>query len=138
MHDLLRRQAALEKTLRKYRGRAIDWREVDCVRMLRSHLVAMGARGLPRLPRYSTPVGALRALRGAGFESLEALLDATAARIAPAAALDGDVVLGAGDVHFQAVGLHVAHKIWGWHQDNGCSEPIAIVVTGPLIGAWRA
>jgi hypothetical protein len=137
MIDLVRRQAALEKTLAKYAGRAIDWAAVDCVRMGRSHLVAMGHTPLPRIPRYSSAEGALRALKKAGHASIEALFDSLLPRIAPAAMLPGDVALMQGDEHFDAVTLCVGHKLWGWHQENGLREPL-MMIPETIKRAWRA
>ncbi|HEY1605627.1 MAG TPA: hypothetical protein VGF77_08500 [Allosphingosinicella sp.] len=137
MSDLLRRQAALAKTEARYRGRALDFREVDCLRMLRAHLVAMGHKGLAPLPRYATPEGALRALRRTGHETLESLLDTLLPRIAPAAMLPGDVALMEAAGALEAVTLCVGHKVWGWHADNGLAEPV-FIVPKQIKAAYRA
>lgn len=133
--DLLRRQQALEKTLTKYRRRAVDWKEVDCVRMLRSHLVAMGHRKVPKVPAYDSAAGAKRALKQAGFNSVEELLDSLLPRIPSASSLPGDVVLMEGEHGFDAVMLSVGQKVVGWHQDV---TSMATIIPRQIKGAWRA
>ena len=133
--DLIRRQRALEKTVAKYRDRPHDWRSVDCIRMLRSHLVAMGHKRLPKLPRYDSALGAKRALKEAGFGSVDALLDSLLPRIAPAMALPGDVLLARGDEGLGAVTLSVGLKAFGWHED---APGATVLVLHEIAGAWRA
>lgn len=137
MNDLLRRQAATEKTVAKYRKRPLDFVDADCIRMLRSHLVAMGHRGLPHLPRYSSAAGGLRALRKAGFDDLEKLLDSLLPRIVPAAMLPGDVALMEGDGELDAVTICLGHKLYGWHEDNDLREPV-VIVPQAFKAAYRA
>lgn len=121
----------------KYRGRPLDWVNADCMRMLRSHLVAMGHKGLPPLPRYSTAAGAVRALRRTRHETLQSLLDTMLPRIAPAAMLMGDIVLMGSEDALEAVTLSVGHKIWGWSFQNDLAEPVVIVPTEVTV-AYRA
>jgi hypothetical protein len=133
--DLLRRQAAIDKTVKKYRGRPFDWSTRDCVSMLRSHLVAMGHRKVPKLPKYSDARGALRALRDAGFEDVPALLDSLLPRIAPATALPGDIIVVQGSDSLDAVHISLGFKAFGWHED---SEGAAVLIDREIKGAWRA
>ena len=51
MNDLLRRQAAVDATLAKYRKRAVDFKTADCIRLARFHLLQMGHKP-PPLPQY--------------------------------------------------------------------------------------
>ena len=133
--DLIRRQRALEKTLAKYRGKARDWKAVDCVRMLRSHLIAMGHKKVPKLPNYNSAIGAKRALKDAGFGSIAEMLDSILPRIAPAMALPGDVLLVRGDEGFDAVTLSLGQKAFGWHEE---AEGPVVLVLHEIEGAWRA
>jgi hypothetical protein len=133
--DLNRRHRALEKTLAKYRGRPRDWKTIDCVRMLRSHLVAMGHKKVPKLPRYSSALGAKRALKAAGFATIAEMIDSILPRIAPAMALPGDVLLVRGDEGFDAVTLSLGHKAFGWHEE---AEGAVVLVLHEIEGAWRA
>lgn len=134
--ELVRRQAALDKTMAKYRGRPFAWDGANCLAMLRSHLVAMGHKRLPKLPRFNTAAGATRALKEHGFDDLSALLDGLLSRIAPAAMLPGDVALMGGEGPLDAIVISVGHKVWGWHGDD-LSQPWAITPFG-FKGAWRA
>lgn len=137
MNDLIRRQRALQKTVNKYQGKALDWKAFDCVRMVRSHLVAMGHRGLPKLPRYSSPIGAKRALKEAGFESLQDMLGKVLVEIPPASMLPGDIALMEGHGTFDAITISVGRKVMGWHEDNGLQEPV-MIVPEKIKAAFRA
>lgn len=131
---LIKRTAALTKTLAKYQGKKLDWGKVDCLKMLRSHLVAMGHRGLPKIPPYKDAQGALRALVEAGG-SLEAILDRIMPRIAPAAMLPGDVALMQGDQGMDAIVVSVGRKVIGWHAD---ADEMVVIVPFQIKAAWRA
>jgi hypothetical protein len=132
--DLIRREEALSKTLAKYSGKPFVWGEVDCVRMLRSHLVAMGHRKVPKVPQYDTALGAKKALKAAGFKSVEAMLDSLLPRISPAQALPGDVLVLQGEEGLDAVMVSVGYKAAGWQQEV---EGMAIVIPLEIKGAWR-
>ncbi len=131
---LLKRNAALAKTMAKYRGKKLDWGKVDCLKMLRSHLVAMGHRGLPKIPAYRDAQGALKALAASGGD-LEAILDGILPRIAPAAMLPGDVALMPGDQGLDAIVINVGRKVIGWHAD---SDEMVVVIPHKIKAAWRA
>lgn len=130
VRDLLRRHAALDATLAKFRGKAIDWQAVDCVRMLRFHLVQLGYSP-PPLPVYRNAKGARRALDRAG--GMEKVLDALLERIPHASLLPGDVALLAGD-GMDAVMLCAGHKLIGWHEDAGAMTAVTAL---EVKGAWR-
>ena len=133
MMDLDQRRAALQRTADKYRGRVLDFRSADCVRMIRFHLLQMGHKP-PPLPRYQSAIGAKRALAQAG--GLVAVLDGILPRIAPARMLDGDVAVVAGDGGEAGV-ICVGHKFMGWHQDH--RETVNLVIgLGDITAAWRA
>lgn len=135
MDDLVRRNAALAKTLKKYRGKPFVWGESDCMTLFRSHMVAMGQKGLPKSPKYSNALGAKRALKSLGFDTVEALLDSLLPRISPAKALPGDVILVEGSEGLDCVTISVGFKAFGWHED---AEGAAILVHREVKGAWRA
>lgn len=126
MHDLLRRQRALEKTRVKFRGKPFAWGKSDCVVMARSHLIAMGAKRLPKLPRYKDALGARRALKGVGAESIEQMLDGLLPRISPAEMLPGDLAVVDGEGGMDAIMICVGHKIFGWHQASEKDEPVDV------------
>lgn len=132
-NDALRRHAALEKTLKKYRGRPFEWGKADCVLMLRSHLIAMGHKGLPKAPRYKDAVGAKRALQALGHDTVESLLDAHLARITPAAMLPGDVAVMEGE-GMAAVSICVGRKVVGFHQS---ADGAVVMIPHEIKAAWR-
>jgi hypothetical protein len=142
-HDLLRRHAAAEKTRLRYDRKPLDFGKFDCIRMLRSHLMAMGHRGLPHLPPYRSILGARRALTAAGFDTIEGLVDSVLPRIEPAEMLLGDVaVLRGGEDPdergtFDSVTICVGQKVmgWGWVGDRW---QFVMMTPHEYIGAWRA
>lgn len=138
--DLLRRQQALAKTLRKYRGKPMVLGKADCVLMARSHLVAMGHRGLPPAPKYSSATGALRALKAMADGTVAGLLDAHLPRIAPAAMLPGDLALVESEdgLGGGTVVIAVGGKMLGWHPDATGMVVIEPTQAHPFVAAWRA
>ncbi|MBA4092390.1 MAG: hypothetical protein C0494_17610 [Sphingobium sp.] len=132
MTDLERRQAALEKTVAKYRGRPLDYRSADCIRMVRFHLLKMGHKP-PPLPRYQSAIGARRALLDAG--GMVAIFDAILPRITPAAMLPGDIAVVAGE-DCEAAVISMGLKFMGWHEDSEVAVNMTIDATA--MTAWRA
>lgn len=118
----------MEKVHRKYRGRALDFRDADCIRMVRTYLVALGHRP-PKLPKYGSLMGAKRALKTAGFDTVEALLDSILPRRpAPAFRQFGDLVLMAGDQGLDSVTICIGHKVMGWWEGECRTDIIPIEV----------
>lgn len=132
MIDLEQRQAALNRTIAKYRGRVLDFKSADCVRMIRFHLLQMGHKP-PPLPRYGSLIGAQRALREKG--GLIAILDTLLPRIAPARMLEGDIAVVGGEGGEAGV-ICVGYKYMGWHQDS--AEAVNLVIDlANVTAAWR-
>jgi len=80
-------------------GRPLDYKRVDCLRLIAFCLKALGHRKPTKgVRRYSSHIGALRAMKASGFASLP---DAVAAYglqpIAPAQALPADIVAYEGE-----------------------------------------
>ncbi|MEV4934612.1 DUF6950 family protein [Sphingobium sp. LSP13-1-1.1] len=132
MNDMLRRQAALEKTLAKYRGRTLDFAQADCVRMARFHLLQMGHKP-PSLPPYRSAVGARRALQRVG--GIVAALDKFLPRIPHARMLPGDIAVLEGDGGMDAVTICIGHKLIGWHEG---SDEMVNLIPLEIKAAWRA
>lgn len=132
--DLLRRDEALKKTLAKFKGAPFDWGKADCISMARSHLVAMGHKRVPKLPKYRDAAGAASALKETGFDTLEALLDSLLPRIAPASMLPGDLVLLEGEPPFDCVTICLGRKVLGFHQD---AEGAEVLKVNQFKAAWR-
>lgn len=92
------RNRELARVIRDYdeRSRALGafgvWGESDCLHFAVDAARAAGRSDLrARLPNYSTELGARRALKRLGFETLTDLMDDWAQRIPSARALPGDI-----------------------------------------------
>lgn len=94
MHALIRRRDAAQATLDRFNGRALAWGRDDCVRLAAFCARKMGRPvSLAKAGSYSSARGALTALKRAGFDSLEAAVDAQGfVPISPAQALPGDLI----------------------------------------------
>lgn len=104
---LIVRRDAAQDTLNTFLGHPIEWGKADCVRMAAHALRELGYK--PRLSRggyYKNPLGARRALKRAGFDTLEAALDDLGLRRVPAAyALPGDIIALPGNGDWPALGV---------------------------------
>jgi hypothetical protein len=94
MHDLIRRQRAVEACVSRFVSKPLDFKVRDCVRLVRHDLHHMGhGTGLLKGVRWGTAPGALKAMRKLGFDDLMQGMDATGlARIPPAMALPADIL----------------------------------------------
>lgn len=91
---LVVRKKATDATLEKFGGRPFALGSVDCAKMAAFHLRQFGHKiRLSKAGQYKTVLGAKAALRRMGYESLVEAMDGHGfERIAPAAALLGDVI----------------------------------------------
>lgn len=84
---------AAQATLDKFKDRPFKFGKYDCGQMVRFHLRAVGRPiKSAKAGSYHSLLGAKRALRRLGHESLLDLMDAHFPRIPPAAAVVGDVI----------------------------------------------
>lgn len=145
-HALILRARAAQATLDEWKARAFRLGDADCARLVASHLRRLGySVKLPPARSYRTPRSALIALRKLGHQTVPAMLDALGLeRIAPAAALAGDIIQmrwtedGRDDEADSLAALTVAMgngRVVGWHED----APGGAVVMQPLdmVAAWR-
>lgn len=139
MLELVRRAEIAQATLDRFKDRAFAYGSADCVQMAAFHLRGMGHQVLlSKGGRYRTGVGAVRALKRAGFNSLSEAIDAFHfERIAPAAALVGDILALPHEEGAQLEALAVAlgnGRVLGWHPD----APGAAVLQPVMYEhAWR-
>lgn len=91
---MLRRVAAAQSAVDAYLDKPFAWGVRDCARLAAHVLQRLGRKpGLSRGGTYRNALGAKRALKRAGYDSLAAALDALKLpRIPYAFALPGDVV----------------------------------------------
>ena len=133
-----RKAAAAQKTLDAWSVRPIKLGTSDCVRMSAFHLRLLGRKvKLPPSGSYRTVNSARKALKAAGYESLGAALDAMGLeRIAPAAAVVGDIIAMPADDQLGALSICLGNgRVLGYHEGN----PNGATVLHPLefVAAWR-
>jgi len=135
--ESIRRERALTFVAAKYKGRRCDFARADCIRMARSLLVKLGRRP-PPLPRYSSGLGARKALKAAGHASVTGLLDSMLRRIPPAMMRLGDLAAVPGKDGIEAVFAYAGgNKYFGWSEQNECAEPVYLVLDGnDILAAW--
>ena len=136
MPEMLRRQAATEATLKRYRHEKRDWkREISCVHMAHFHLRQMGHEP-PEMPEIRSPLAARKALKKRGWKDVSAMLDEVLPlkRIAPMQMLLGDLVVVRGNQGFDAILLHAGNEAMGWHEDSNRMVPM---IVHEYVGAWR-
>lgn len=137
--NLVDRVAATETVIARYRGKPFDWSTSGtCIHLARAQVVAMGHKA-PRVPAFRSAIGAGKALKKAGYDRLEDLLDAILPRIAPASMLVGDLALMAGGGGFDAIVIAAGGKVIGYHDDYLEQGVVNVIPEGgaPFIGAWR-
>lgn len=134
---LVQRTAATEKTVQRYRYRPFDWATGGtCLHLARAQMKNMGHRP-PAIPKFSSALGAQRAMKAAGFEALSDLFDSLLTRIAPASMLIGDLALFPGEPPFDSVVVSAGSGMMlGWHGTD-LSRLHNIVETGDVVAAWR-
>jgi hypothetical protein len=137
--NLVKRVAATEAVIARYRNKPFDWSTTGtCIHLARAQVVSMGHRA-PRVPEFRSAIGAGKALKKAGYDRLEDLLDAILPRIAPASMLVGDLALMPGGGGFDAIVIAAGGKVIGYHDDFLDRGVVNVVPEGtsPFIGAWR-
>lgn len=131
------RQSATQATIDHFRDLPFQLGVADCAKMTIFHLKQFGIRfKLSKVGPYSTPIGARRAVRRLGFDTLaEALDDVGLQRIAPAEALIGDILELEADAPPGALHIAVGNgRTFAYHEDAATA-----VVMQPLraLAAWR-
>jgi hypothetical protein len=132
--NLAERVSATETVIARYRAKPFDWATTGtCIHLARMQMVAMGHKA-PSVPAFRSAIGAGKALKRAGFDSLERLLDSLLPRIAPASMLVGDLALMEGEPPFDAIVIAAGHKVFGFHEEV---EGLAVIADPIFKGAWR-
>jgi hypothetical protein len=136
--SLLARTEIAQATLDRFKGHPLTYGRHDCVQMAAFHLRASGYRVLlSKGGRYRSAIGAVRALRRAGYQDLfGALDDLGLVRIAPAAAIVGDIVaLPSEEEILPALTIALGNgRVIGWHPD---AEGAAVLQPLAFEAAWR-
>lgn len=90
-----------------------------------------------RIPAFKSAIGAKRAMKANGFETVGDIFDSLGLmRIAPAAMLVGDLATLPGDDGFEAVVVCVGGKLMGWH---GAADELTVIgeAVAHVTAAWR-
>lgn len=138
-HHLITRTSAAQATLDEWRGRRLRLGEADCARMVASHLRRMGYQvRMPPRGAYRTAQSAVRAIRAAGYGSMADGLDALGLpRIAPAAALVGDIIeMPSAIAELGAMTIAMGNgRIFGWWDDG--AQGAVVMQPVEMVRAWR-
>lgn len=131
------RARAAQAVVDAYLNKPLVWGERDCGRMAAMVLREMGQKpGLSKFRRYSTPEGALRALKAHGFKDTAEVLDKKYDRIPLAYALVGDIIGGPGE-GMTALGIYVGNgKLLGFAEDGICR--VGEIKGHDAMICWRA
>lgn len=138
--ELVRRQLAIAKTMKRFGGKAFRLGANDCAKLAAFHLKAMGHRNLPTTGNYDSEFGAAKQVKKLGFDNLEQLFDELLERIPPAAMLPGDLAMPPSDPDAPASKLGTVmvmasgRKFLGWHPDF---EQLALMELLQIDAAWR-
>lgn len=137
MNILLAQRDAAQATLDQFIGKPIEWGRYDCAKMVIFHLRQLGVSlSIAKAGRYSTAIGAVRALKRLGFTTLaEVLDDRGLMRISPASRIAGDIIEMPGDEGPGALSICVGNgRVFGYHESL-----VGADVLQPLemLAAWR-
>lgn len=133
---IVRRDAA-QATLDKFGGVAFGYGHHDCAQMVAFHLRKLGYRPkLTKAGRYSAALGATKALKRLGHETLAAAMDAHGfERIPPAATLVGDVMEMEGVDGPGALVVVLGNgRVLGYHEE---AFGAAVLQPNEMMTAWR-
>jgi len=134
---MIRRVAAAQATLDRFKDKTFRLGMHDCVRMAAHHLRRLGYTvKLPPAGAYRSKRQAMKLLGDRGYGDLAAALDALGLeRIAPAAAVVGDIVQMPAEDELGALCIAMGNgRVLGYHQD----APGAVVMQpAETVAAWR-
>lgn len=151
MSALAKRVEAVQTVLARFEKQPLAWGRFDCGRLAVAMLRAMGHKvRLSQFGQFSTEAGALAAIQRKGFNDLPEILDSWGLpRIAPAAALPGDLIgflpqvnpqTGAPASPFTSLAVFIGNgRILGFHDAVGLCvvmQPDFLSAERPPI-AWR-
>jgi hypothetical protein len=132
-----RKVAAAQATLNRFKDVPLRMGRNDCARMVAFHLRKLGHQvKLPPSGSYASVRSARREMARLGHDTLEQALDSFGfERIAPAAAVAGDVLMLPGASDLGALTIAMGNgRVAGWHVDA-----VGAVVLQPVefVAAWR-
>lgn len=131
------RRRAVQATADQFNGIPFKWGSFDCGIMVLSHMRRIG-NPLPvdGLGEWKSAIGAKRAVKRLGFDTMDAFLDANLKRIPPAAARLGDVLSFEAEASVGGLGINIGNGAVLCYHEDAPEGPIAgRVITAR--GAWR-
>jgi len=134
---LERRRDAAQATLDRFKGKPFRFGRHDCAQMVGLHLRTLRkpVKELARAGTYHSLAGGVKALKKLGHDSLADVMDAHFERIAPAAALVGDVIAVPGLEGPGALTVAMGNgRVLGWHED---AEGAVVMQPLEYVAAWR-
>lgn len=148
MMNLHVRAEKTAEVVARFRARPFGWDSGGtCIHLARAQMRALGHKP-PAIPRFYSAIGAMKALRGTGHASLEALLDSYLPRIPPAAMWVGDLALmeSGTDDPFDAIVVSTGQTgsgpigggqmVAGYHAEH-LGSGIVNIIPQAFKGAWR-
>lgn len=141
---LQHRQEVTQATLNYFQDKPFELGKVDCAKVAVFHLKKLGVKiPVAKVGAYSTPAGARAALKRAfGVNTLTEVADKYLERIAPAAALVGDLIEFRGvESPIGALGIYVGNDaVLCFHEEQpGLVAGRIIYGEGDApLAAWRA
>jgi hypothetical protein len=140
MNELQRRVAATQATQKRFVGKPFDWRKpATCIHLMSFHAAQMGHK-LPVVPRFRSALGARKALKKYGVDTLSELMDKYFPRIPASHMLTGDVAVFPGDGGFDSIMIYGQLRAFiGWHEDDAGCQIMRVTDEGYRLcaGAWR-
>ena len=140
MNELQRRVAATQATQARFEGKAFDWsKAATCIHLVRFHAAQMGHQ-VPIVPRFRSALGAKKALKAEGCETLTEYMDKHFPRIPAGQMLTGDVAAFPGDGGFDSLMIYGQLRAFiGWHEDEAPCQIVRVTDEGYRLcsGAWR-
>lgn len=139
MNELQRRVAAVTATQKRFEGRDFDWaKQATCIHLVRFHAAQMGHE-LPIVTRFRSLLGAKKALKEQGVDTLAELMDKYFPRIPAAQLRVGDVLAIPGD---GMDALMIYGQLWavlGWQEESPKCQTARLTEEGFRLhsGAWR-
>lgn len=137
MSILLQQRDAAQATLDRFCGVPLQWGRNDCAKMVIFHLRQLGiSLSIAKAGRYSSPLGAMKALKRLGFDRLSEVLDDRGlARIVPAARIAGDIVELPSVDGPGALSIALGNgRILGYHESLQGADVLQPV---EMVAAWR-
>lgn len=131
--NLVKRVAATQKTVERFKGKTFHPGACDCVKLVIVHAKHMGKR--ISIPKYGSWKSAAATMRKLGFATLSEAMDHYFTRIEPHQVLAGDIIEMPGSHQFAALSIAVGNgRVIGFHE----SIPHCDVLQPVMIsGAWR-